>query len=102
MITTPELLEFLDQNKDMLLIDVREPFEIASYGKIPSATNMPLSTLKENLHTLPKNKLIIFYCRSGARSAKATKLAKKYGLQAENYKGGVLEFSTVDDSVKAY
>lgn len=57
----------LANNKDRLLIDVREPHEFA--GRHISGTfNIPLSQFNRRLGELPKNKPILLYCHSGMRS----------------------------------
>ncbi|WAR61579.1 hypothetical protein PtB15_12B269 [Puccinia triticina] len=90
---------------DILLIDVREEAEVIQ-GNIPSSVNMPMSTFEKliELHPddfiktvgFPKPKpeqKIIFYCRSGARSAKALEIAKLKGFKnVRNYKGSWLDW----------
>jgi hydroxyacylglutathione hydrolase len=52
---------------------------------------MVLDDLAETLNTLPKDKTIVFVCRSGGRSAKATHLATQNGYtHVYNLKGGML------------
>jgi len=91
--------------KDAYLIDVREPDEIAQ-GSIPSAVSLPLSdmehslTLKEDEFLArfgyPKPKVeqeIIFYCRSGKRSATACEVAMRRGFSnVNNYEGSWLDW----------
>lgn len=73
------------------LIDVREPDEVIQ-GNIPSSVNLPLSVLSGSLqlpatqfhkkHGFSKPGLdqeIVFYCRSGKRSATASDVAKRNG-----------------------
>ncbi|KAG6885951.1 hypothetical protein C0993_007453 [Termitomyces sp. T159_Od127] len=93
----------LEQNT--YLIDVREPDETIQ-GMIPSAVNLPLTVLGDSLHLngsafLKKhgfekprsNQQIIFYCRSGKRSASASDVAKRNGFtNILNYKGSWLEW----------
>jgi len=77
--------------QDAYLIDVREPDEVVQ-GSIPSAVNLPLSVLTNSLHLqkdafkekhgFDKPRLaqeIVFYCRSGKRSATACDIAKRNG-----------------------
>ena len=74
------------------MIDVREPDEVIQ-GSIPSSVNLPLSILSGALHLAPdvfekrygfekpkKDQEIIFYCRSGKRSATASDVAKRNGF----------------------
>jgi rhodanese-related sulfurtransferase len=73
------------------LVDVREPDEVIQ-GMIPSAVNVPLSILANSLHLHhsafkekhgfekpQKGQELIFYCRSGKRSASASDIAKRNG-----------------------
>lgn len=77
----------------MYLIDVREPDEVAQ-GAIPSAVSIPLSGFApsmrlseaefEKQHGFRKPQLdseIIFYCRSGKRSASASDIARRNGYK---------------------
>jgi rhodanese-related sulfurtransferase len=85
------MIDCLIHWQDTYLIDVREPDEVLQ-GSIPSSVNMPLSVLSSDLHlTLQafkgkygfdkpqKAQEIVFYCRSGKRSASAADVAKRNG-----------------------
>jgi len=56
-----------------ILVDARTPGEYAS-GHIPTAVNIPVTTITKNLPAADRSTLIIVYCQSGGRSeaAKAT------------------------------
>ena len=56
------------QDKEAMLIDVREPSEFRS-GHIPGAINMPLRSLTQNLDKVSKDRLVVLYCSSGYRTA---------------------------------
>ena len=56
------------QDKEALLIDVREPSEFRS-GHIPGAINMPVRSLTQNLNKVPKDRPVVLYCSSGYRTA---------------------------------
>lgn len=49
-----------------LLIDVREPEEVAR-GSIPGSVNMPLGTIRQRLEDLPQDKPIYITCQVGLR-----------------------------------
>jgi rhodanese-related sulfurtransferase len=79
--------------QDAYLIDVREPDEVMQ-GSIPSSVNLPLSVLVNSLHLNPqtfraqhgfekpkKTQEIVFYCRSGKRSASACDIARRNGYE---------------------
>ena len=54
--------------KDAVLVDVREPHEIAS-ERIPGSIELPLSQLARGKPAnLPRDKAVVFHCASGART----------------------------------
>ncbi|MCS6890614.1 MAG: rhodanese family protein [Rhodovarius sp.] len=73
-----------------VLIDVREPDEHAR-ARIPGATNLPLSRLKEAELAVEAGKPVLFHCQSGARTAAAAAdlAAKAGGCQAFIVEGGL-------------
>ena len=73
------------------LVDVREANETAA-GVIPGAICLPLSQLGARLSTLPKEKKLAVYCRSGMRSRVACRMLEKAGYDAHNLKGGYLNW----------
>ncbi len=78
--------------KQVKLVDVRQPEEyIGELGHIPGAELIVLDTLPERLSQLPKDQTVVFVCRSGGRSAKATAFAKMNGWNhVYNMMGGML------------
>lgn len=58
-----------------LLVDVRTRAEFAA-GHLEGARNMPLSELPRRLDELGAEQVVVVYCRSGARSARATRLLR--------------------------
>lgn len=63
------------------LIDVRSRGEFSS-GHLPGATNLPIADLPGKVEKLgPKDKPIVLYCASGARSAMAAGTLKRAGYQ---------------------
>ncbi len=71
----PEALSKLvaEKTEPYILVDVRTPEEYSS-GHIPSAVNIPVSSIAKQLPTDDRGALVIVYCASGRRSstAKAT------------------------------
>lgn len=84
--------ELNKKRSHVVLVDVRQPDEyIGELGHIPGAQLMVLETVPENLSSLPKDKAIVFVCRSGARSARATAYALSEGYKdVYNLKGGMI------------
>ena len=71
------------------IIDVRTAGEFAD-GAYPGAVNIPLNVLPAKLDELgPKDRTIILYCASGARSAQAARLLKQAGYVDAVNAGGI-------------
>lgn len=87
--------EVAKKSSDVVLIDVRQPEEFTGeLSHIPGAKLVPLATLPEKLIELPKDKTIVFVCRSGGRSAKAAAFAQSSGYDSVyNLKGGMLRWN---------
>jgi rhodanese-related sulfurtransferase len=82
------------EKKDAILIDVREEMELQESGFASGAIWMPTSKIGENhpdwdqlKRSLPKNKQIILYCKSGARSGRIAELLAQEGFQTVNLGG---------------
>jgi rhodanese-related sulfurtransferase len=71
----------LINQKDALLIDVREPAEFAA-GHIPHARNVPAGQVKERLKEFEKFKSrpVIVHCRNGQRSGAAAAAFRQAGF----------------------
>lgn len=79
-------------NDGAKLIDVRSEAEYKS-GRIGEAENLPVSSFESKVSKLEayKEKPIVVYCQSGARSAKAAGILAKHGFtQVHNLGGGIL------------
>ena len=84
--------EVLEKKAQITLIDVRRPEEFTGeLGHIPGAQLLTLDQLPQRIEELPRNKTIVFICRSGGRSAQATSFALESGFETVfNMKGGML------------
>ena len=74
------------------LVDVRQPAEYTGeLGHVSGSQLMVLDTVPERIETLPKDEPIVFICKSGGRSARATAYAQQLGFsQVYNMRGGML------------
>ncbi len=102
-ITVQELKEMMEQNEDFQLVDVREPYErdLATLG----GELIPAGLLANSVQRFSKDKKVVLYCRSGARSANAIReLEKNFGLEnLFNLKGGILAWSKeIDPTMRVY
>jgi rhodanese-related sulfurtransferase len=91
-VTDVEPKELWEQKDRVVLVDVRRPDEFTGeLGHIPGAKPMVLDMLPQTIDDLPKDKTVVFICRSGGRSAKATAFAIEQGYtDVYNMKGGML------------
>lgn len=80
LITPQEYItEFEQADKDYYLLDVRTPGEFNS-GHIAGADNISSEVLMQNLSSIPTDKPIVLYCRSGNRSGTAAQQLKDAGF----------------------
>ncbi len=71
------------------VIDVRSPAEFSD-GAYKGAVNIPLTLLPLRMQELePKDRPIVLYCASGARSGQAARLLKKAGFSDVINAGGL-------------
>ena len=87
-----QFAEFI-KSDSVFLVDVRTAEEYAA-GHIANAKNIDVlkSDFKNNASTLPKNKQIAVYCRSGKRSLVAANILAKMGYKVINLRGGWMEW----------
>ncbi len=88
--TPQEVAELLAQG-DVQLIDVRQGHEHEA-GRIAGDRHIELARLAGEVETLDRDRPVVFYCRSGARSAMATEAFRGAGFNAHNMLGGLLDW----------
>lgn len=87
---TPAAAAAASAQGDLLLIDVREADEYRAL-RGPGAEHIPLGQLSAHLDRLAAaGTPVAFVCRSGSRSAMATRQARKAGMRAHNVRGGMI------------
>jgi len=73
-----------------LLVDIRTPAEVAQ-GAIPGAQHIPMHLLPVRVGELPRDRDVVLYCRSGARSYHACQYLAQHGFDnAVNLRGGII------------
>ena len=72
-----------------LLVDVREPNEVATEA-YPGGVVVPLSTFDPKAIPDPQGKQVVFACRSGKRSVTASLAAQAAGLAHDKHLAGGL------------
>jgi len=85
---SPRQLAELLSEADVQLVDVREPYEHAA-GRIADDVLLELDKLPGEADTLDRERPLVFYCRTGSRSALATQAFGTAGFDAHNLTGGL-------------
>jgi rhodanese-related sulfurtransferase len=81
----------LINNEDVIMLDVREPAETTA-GKIAKAIQIPVGSVGKRVGELDKHKdkHVIVYCKTGARSGLACRELNKAGFdKVYNLSGGI-------------
>jgi rhodanese-related sulfurtransferase len=78
--------ELIDSGADA--IDVRRSEEWDA-GRIAGARHIEINELQGEAESIPKDRPVVFYCRSGSRSALAAAAFKLAGWDAYNLEGGL-------------
>ncbi|MGD9650495.1 MAG: rhodanese-like domain-containing protein [Dongiaceae bacterium] len=102
-ITCQVLQEWLKEKPMLLLLDVRENWEL-DICKMPGAVHIPLGNLPTRFEELPKDRSIVVFCHHGMRSLKGAAFLRAQGLsQAVSLSGGIDKWAReVDSSLKTY
>ena len=91
-VTIDQLKKRLEaKDKTLYLLDVRTPEEVA-IGVITGAAKIPIDELPRRAQEIPKDKEIVAYCASGARSALATLYLRARGFKANSLDHGIHEW----------
>lgn len=80
-------VETLPQDGSVTLLDVRTVTETAC-GKIDGFIHIPLDSLREHIHEIPKGKPVYVHCHSGLRSYIACRILTGHGYECYNLAGG--------------
>ena len=101
--TPAEIHQRLQAGEDLLLVDVREPEEIA-IAALPDALVCPMSRAAEWIDRLPKEQPLVLFCHHGIRSMQvAMALANRGHCNVTNMTGGIDLWSTqVDLGIPRY
>jgi rhodanese-related sulfurtransferase len=88
---TPHDVADLLQGADIQLIDVRQPEEHEA-GRIAGDRLIEFASLAAEVDSIDRARPVVFYCRTGSRSAMATEAFRGAGFDAHNMVGGLLDW----------
>ena len=97
-ISAAELAARLGGDDEPVVLDVREPAEVAEWA-IPGAVNVPLGELPARLSDLSHDREIVVVCASGSRSALAADQLAHQGFRVANLRGGMAAWGALYDWV---
>ena len=89
---TPQQVAELIAQGGIQLIDVREPYEHEA-GRIAGDRLVELMQLTAEAATIERDQPVVFYCRTGSRSAMATEAFRRAGYDAHNMAGGLVDWA---------
>jgi rhodanese-related sulfurtransferase len=106
-ITAAQAREMIAQG-NALVVDVREPAEVETSGKVAGAVPIPRGLLEfradpespSHDKNFAKNKNVIVYCGSGGRAALSGKLLKDMGYQRVYNLGGFKDWADAGGEVE--
>lgn len=92
-ISSEEAKNIIDTSNNEIIIDVRGKDEYEK-GHIKDSILIPLDTLENTIEDIVKDKdsQILVYCRSGRRSAEASKIIKSLGYNNIYDFGGIIDW----------
>lgn len=91
-ITPTEFVRRRDAGEDLVLLDVREPAEVAA-ACVPGTLHIPMAQVPQRLTELDPKREIVVLCRSGGRSFQVAMYLHQQGFErVANLHGGILQW----------
>lgn len=107
-VSVRELARLVADGEPVHVVDVRSDAERA-IAVLPFGSHIELVRMEDGdafdalLDALASDEPVVFYCKSGARSARAVQLAADRGISARSLDGGILAWiADIDPSLTAY
>jgi rhodanese-related sulfurtransferase len=103
-IAPEELKALLDSNSDVVVLDVREPWEIET-ASLAGSTNIPMGDIPARFRQeLDPEKHIVVICHHGVRSMNVTAWLRQHGFDdVQSLRGGIDRWSReIDPKVPLY
>lgn len=102
-ISPRELKQQLNENRSVLLLDVREPHEY-DIIHLEGARLIPLNELPQNVDSLNPAQETVVYCHHGTRSLYATAFLLQNGFaNVKNLEGGIDRWTVeIDTTLSRY
>jgi len=96
--TPTELKNRLDAGENVLVIDVRNPYEL-ELSSVEGFKHIEMSEIPDRINEIPKDQPVVFICRSGNRSLQVANFLVRKGFDnLFNLEGGILAWARDVDS----
>ncbi len=97
-ISNDELKQWLDEGKEITLLDMRNTFEV-DLGSFENATHLDMRNfrdiiqLQEKFNNIPKDKPLVTFCTGGIRCEKGADIMAQNGFdQVYQLEGGIIKY----------
>jgi len=84
----PARINALLQSGEAVVIDIRRDYEYEA-GHVPGSRHIEINDVSANADSIPRDRTIVFYCRSGNRSGMPAEAFRQAGYEAYNMEGGL-------------
>ncbi len=92
-IDSRELEHRLASEEAIQLLDIRSEAEVM-HGMLPNSEHLPMHLIPLRAMDFPRDRKIVLYCRSGARSYHACRFLMQQGFDnVINLKGGIIDWA---------
>ncbi|MGF9910643.1 rhodanese-like domain-containing protein [Brevibacillus porteri] len=93
IIDTEQLSQWMTEEKDMVIVDLREP-ELFEEGRVPNAINIPFAEINEKYRSIPTDKKVVFVCHTGRMGVESGNLLLENGYKdVANLDGGMAKWT---------
>lgn len=101
-VTPDEVQGMRAAQQDFVLLDVREPNEVAM-GRVPGAMPIARGVLESAIETrVPRERCVVVYCASGNRSALAADTLQQMGYtDVASMRGGIRGWADAGGAIEA-
>lgn len=102
-ITPQDLKARWDQGESLLVLDVREPWEVQE-ASVQGALNVPMDDVPASLEKIPQDRAVVVMCHTGSRSAFIAEWLEMRGYQnILNLVGGIDRWAwEIDPEIPRY
>lgn len=91
-IDVADLKNRFDAGEELALLDIRSEAEVRQ-GVLPHSEHLPMHLIPLKIQDFPRDKDVVLYCRSGARSYHACAFLAQQGVEnVYNLRGGILDW----------